>query len=328
MKVSKIIALGLVSLLASYSSWAAEKTPKSVNPTAEMIYKDNCSVCHGDNGDGRSRASNSLVPPPRNFTEAGELTREYMIFTVANGKPGTAMTAWKSRLNSEQIEAVVDYVRNRFMQEAIETYSSSGRMAYAHYCKSCHGERGQGVLAEGLTVAPRSFFAGADSLTRERMITAVTKGVPGTLMWGYSEKLSPLQIGAVVDYVRRELMTAPPPSAPAAGPVDMSLPMPKGLVGNAKLGEHFFMANCATCHGTLGDGQGPRAYFMTAKPRNFLDDNSRSTLNRPAIFSAATYGRPGTEMPAWGKVLSEQEIADVSEFVFQAFIKSGVKQQQ
>ena len=336
MKISNVMALCLICVgNFSYSSAiAAEAARESTTPTAEMIYKNNCSVCHGDNGDGRSRASNSLVPPPRNFTEAGELTRDYMILTVANGKPGTAMTSWKTRLNPAQTEAVVDYVRNRFMQDAIETYSSSGRMAYAHYCKSCHGEQGQGVLAEGLTVAPRSFSAGGASLSRERMITAVTKGVPGTLMWGYSDKMSPHQIGAVVDYVRRELMAgkpaalAPTPanSNPAGTPVDLNLPMPKGLIGDARLGEYFFMGNCATCHGTLGDGQGPRAYFMTVKPRNFLDDYSQSTLNRPAIFSAATYGRPGTEMPAWGKVLSEQEIANVTEFVFQAFIqkKTGV----
>ena len=85
------------------------------------------------------------------------------------------------------------------------------------------------------------------------------------------------------------------------------------------------MGNCATCHGKLGDGQGPRAYFMTAKPRNFLDDYSHVILNRPAIFNAATFGRPGTEMPAWGHVLSEQQIANVAEFVFEAFIqKNGV----
>ena len=331
MKISNVMALCLICVGSfGYSSAiAAEAVPKSVAPTDEMIYKDNCSVCHGDKGDGRSRASNGLVPPPRNFTEAGELMREYMIFTVANGKPGTAMTAWKTRLSPDQIEGVVDYVRNRFMQDAIDTYSSSGRMAYAHHCKSCHGEQGQGVLAQGLTVAPRSFSAEGASLTRERMIAAVTKGVPGTLMWGYSDKMSPHQIGAVVDYVRRELMAgksaalAPTPanSNPAGTPVDLNLPMPKGLIGDARLGENFFMGNCAACHGTLGDGQGPRAYFMTVKPRNFLDEHSRSTLNRPAIFSAATDGRPGTEMPAWGKVLSEQEIANVAEYVFQAFIQ-------
>lgn len=337
MKMSYVsaLSLALISCIGYSSALAAEPAPKSVNLSGELIFKNNCSVCHGDHGDGRSRASNSLVPPPRNFTQAGELTREYMIYTVTNGKPGTAMTSWKTRFNPQQIEAVVDYVRSKFMQETIESHFSSGRMAYGHYCKSCHGDQGQGVAADGLTVAPRSFSVPGTKaeLTRERMIAAVTRGMPGTLMWGYSEKLSADQIGAVVDYVRQALMVDDKATLPTPGTgksqavqVDMSLPMPKGLIGDARLGEQFFMGNCATCHGTLGDGQGPRSYFMAAKPRNFLDDYSHATLNRPAIFSAATYGRPGTEMPAWGKVLSEQEIANVAEFVFRTFIqnKTGV----
>ena len=325
MKMSYVLptSLALIICFGNEPALAAEPTASLANLSAEYIYKDNCSVCHGDRGDGRSRASNSLIPPPRNFTEAGEMTRDYMIHTVTHGKPGTAMTSWTTRLSPQQIEFVVDYVRSKFMQETLEMYSSSGRMAYNHYCKSCHGEQGQGVVAEGLTAPPRSFSArSAEELSRERMIAAVTRGMPGTLMWGYNEKLTPGQIGAVVDYVRNELMVEVTPPNASSSSIDMSLPLPTRLVANPVSGEQFFMGNCATCHGTLGDGQGPRAYFMTVKPRNFLDDRSRATLNRPAIFSAIKLGRPGTEMPAWGKVLSEQEIANVAEFVFINFIQS------
>jgi mono/diheme cytochrome c family protein len=37
-------------------------------------------------------------------------------------------------------------------------------------------------------------------------------------------------------------------------------------------------------------------------------------------------GKTGSEMPAWSKVLSKQEIADVSEFVFQTFIRPARKE--
>ena len=39
------------------------------------------------------------------------------------------------------------------------------------------------------------------------------------------------------------------------------------------------------------------------------------------FFNATSAGRLGTEMPAWRQVLNPQEIADVSEFVFQRFIQ-------
>jgi len=101
---------------------------------------------------------------------------------------------------------------------------------------------------------------------------------------------------------------------------DMTLPLPNGLKGNPDKAAVFFLQNCATCHGTSGDGEGPRAYFINPPPRNFLLASSRQRLNRPTLFNAISHGIVGSEMPAWNKVLSEQEIANLAEFVFQTFI--------
>jgi len=107
---------------------------------------------------------------------------------------------------------------------------------------------------------------------------------------------------------------SPPPMS------DMSLPLPRGLQGDPDKAAVFFLQNCATCHGTSGDGEGPRAYFINPPPRNFLLASSRQRLNRPTLFNAISNGLLGSEMPAWNKVLSEQEIANLAEFVFQTFI--------
>ena len=358
---SSLVKLNLIMFGCLFCSPTWAENPNEIKPG--LIYKENCSVCHGDKGDGRSRASTSLFPPPRNFTTASDLTRERMILTVTHGKRGTAMTSWKTQLSEQQIGAVVDYVRNNFMQEVIEQHRTTGRLVYGHNCVSCHGDRGQGVKASFFATAPRSFTASnaEKNLTRERIMAAVTNGVPGTKMLGYADILTSTNIEAVVDYTRDVLVAAAAPAsdpAPASTPeiassnstvsgsppssvstpststpledattvkIDMGLPLPDGLSGDNRWGEQFFMRNCATCHGTLGNGQGPRAYFMTIKPRNFLDARSRTTLNRPAIYSAIKLGRQGTEMPAWGKVLSNQEIANIAEFVFQSFIQADIK---
>ena len=117
----------------------------------------------------------------------------------------------------------------------------------------------------------------------------------------------------------------PVPSAPKPAAADMSLPMPKGLKGDIEKGRDFYMQNCYTCHGVTGAGDGPRAYFINPVPRDFLLETSRQYLNRPALFEAISKGRIRSEMPAWGKVLSEQEIANVAEYVFQGFILAGKK---
>lgn len=117
----------------------------------------------------------------------------------------------------------------------------------------------------------------------------------------------------------------PVAAAPKPVAADMSLPMPSGLKGDITKGRDFYMQNCYTCHGVTGAGDGPRAYFINPVPRDFLLETSRQYLNRPALFEAITKGRTGSEMPAWGKVLNPQEIANVAEYVFQNFILAGKK---
>lgn len=329
--------------LAAFGAHAGDHAPQGRQSPA-ALYHNYCSVCHGDAGDGRSRAQGSLKPPPRDFTSpqsAQELTRDRMLAAVKGGVPGTAMVGWRTQLTDEQIVSVVDYVRKTFMRPGIAD-ESRGRQIYARVCSVCHGDRGAGSMwaSANLRPAPRDFSSpqAKVELTRERMIASVAAGRPGTAMQAYGQKLSPQEIDAVVDYVRESIMRVgaandisgiyargtpePTVARPAPAPkADMRLALPGGLHGDPAAGRKFYDANCATCHGVKGDGQGPRAYFINPKPRVFTSDESRGFLNRPAIFAGVSAGRRGTEMPAWSKVLSPQEMADVSEYVFRSFIQ-------
>ena len=376
-----LAALGLLAAFGWGSpAVAGNRSNEAAQQTPAALYHNYCSVCHGDQGDGKSRAQGSLKPPPLDFTTpkaAQDLTRERMIAAVKNGVPGTAMVGWKSQLSDEQIGKVVDYVRNTFMMPSIATDGSRGRQIYARVCSVCHGDRGTGSMwaSANLRPAPADFSSPAvkAQLTRDRMIAAVAAGRPGTAMQGYGHRMSKDDMEAVVDYIRTAFMRiegdtgisgthargvpvpdpkaaekagkdkpqkvgvaaaatpAPPaaPAAPAAKPAavkaDMSLPMPNGLKGDPVAGRKFYDANCATCHGVKGDGQGPRAYFIMPKPRIFTNEEARAMFSRPVIYAATAAGRRGSEMPAWDKVLTPQEIADVSEYVFRAFIQPEKK---
>lgn len=325
-----LVTFALAATLAS----AGERPLKGGEIRPDVIYHNYCSVCHGDRGDGNSRAKGSLVPAPRDFTKASELTREAMIAFVTYGKAGTAMTAWNTQLTSKEIDAVVDYVRNNFMQVALDPKLVRGRAVYVHNCAVCHGERGQGSPASVGLVPARDLSSpqARAELTRERMIHSVTNGRPNTPMAGFAERLPAADIQAVVDYVRAALMV---PSThgvsgtrahggrgnDATDKTAQAQPFSNGLTGNVSRGEKMYMATCATCHGSKGDGKGPRAYFIRPKPRNFIDPAFRAGFNRPALYAAVANGRLGTEMPAWSKVLSEQEMTDVAEFVFVRFIR-------
>ena len=392
---------GCYSMAGMAESGSAPAKPQTAI-NAEDIYRENCAICHGDNGDGNTRTRSGLRPPPRNFTTmtaAMELTRERMIQSVTYGRKGTGMMAHKDRLTPEEIASVVDYIREHFMQTPQNNPQIAEQVEaekiYSRNCAVCHGDKGNGAIwtRGGLNPPPRNFSTeqARQELTRERMINSVTNGRPGTAMQPHKGKLSESEIASVVDFIRATFMTdeaiasnsetpsltpqlattrqhpsvpgypmpgaggqgfhrpgngTNPHQAPHQGGipgvvaptgsgvpaaltetttlppvvVDMSVPLPKGLKGDVAKGREFYMNNCFTCHGVQGDGNGPRASFNIPRPRDFTSAMSRRVLNRERVFNSVTDGRVGTVMPAWGKVLNDQQIADVAEFVFETFI--------
>lgn len=284
----------------------AEQTgmPESVS-LGEKIYTKNCSVCHGDKGNTAYWAKNGLNPPPKDFTSPqaqSELTSDRMIHSVTHGRPGTGMMPFTTRLSTKEIKAVVSFIRYKFM--GIDPDKDTGAAPLAQHA--------QGAKASTSTTA------GTPEVARPHA------GIPGIDM--------PLSMAEPTTAPHQRPQTqAPQTSSPAMDMpsgmtggheinVDMTAAIPNKLKADIGWGRKFYMKNCFTCHGVKGDGQGPRAYFNRPPPRNFTSSASRQILNRPRIFDSITKGRVGTVMPAWGKVLNEQEIANLTEFVFQAFI--------
>ncbi|MEK9627457.1 MAG: cytochrome c [Nitrospinota bacterium] len=93
--------------------------------TGRDIFFKHCKACHGVKGDGKTFAANVLNPPPKNFTSEKskkELTKERMIQSVTEGRKGTAMMPWKSRLTEQEIQAVVNYIRKNLMELEPQMY--------------------------------------------------------------------------------------------------------------------------------------------------------------------------------------------------------------
>jgi mono/diheme cytochrome c family protein len=208
---------------------------------------------------------------------------------------------------------------------------------YAESCSVCHGDDGRGAVwgQASLATPPRNFRTeeSRNELTRERMIASVTAGRPGTPMPGFGTQLSIEQIMAVVDYIRSEFMGSAAaasgrgpllPGNTEYGPIGSNdMPQdtpPTGADGDAAQGALLYAQNCVDCHGANGGGDGPRAYFIFPKPRNFNDPATQEYLSRANLYNGIKYGVVGKEMPAWGKVLSDEQIADLTEYVYRQFI--------
>ena len=65
-------------------------------------------------------------------------------------------------------------------------------------------------------------------------------------------------------------------------------------------GRDLFTANCVTCHGNQGYGDGPAATTMNPRPRNFTSPNDwKNGPDLPAIYKTLSNGVPGSSMASF-----------------------------
>jgi mono/diheme cytochrome c family protein len=76
------------------------------------VFHNNCEMCHGPQGHGDGPAGQALDPHPRNLAELQtKAADDFLFWRIREGKPGTAMVAWKGILSDEQIWQVVSFIR-------------------------------------------------------------------------------------------------------------------------------------------------------------------------------------------------------------------------
>jgi mono/diheme cytochrome c family protein len=87
-------------------------------------------------------------------------------------------------------------------------------------------------------------------------------------------------------------------------------------------GKTVYTQNCAACHGLNGDGKGDAAAFLAPKPRDFVKANYRLRSTGPNnlptdvdLFREISLGLPGTPMPPWKHMLSDDDRWALVEYV-------------
>ncbi len=91
---------------------------------------------------------------------------------------------------------------------------------------------------------------------------------------------------------------------------------------DVELGQAVYAVRCAICHGVDGDGNGPAATSLDPRPRDLrrgwykIRTTSSGQLPTDAdLVRVITLGMPGTTMPGWEDVLTDEEILSVVEYV-------------
>ncbi len=91
---------------------------------------------------------------------------------------------------------------------------------------------------------------------------------------------------------------------------------------SATRGLPVYLKACAACHGNLGNGQGSAGVNLKPLPRDFTTGvyKFRTTASGELptdadLLAMVNLGIPGTQMPAWANLLSEQEKVDVVAYI-------------
>jgi mono/diheme cytochrome c family protein len=109
--------------LASHAMDAsiARAAPKATNPlTADeanlvgvRLYRDHCTLCHGDPAHPKSLLADSLNPPPPQFmNDMADMPENQNFYILQRGIRWTAMPGWKSALKEQQICQLVTFLNH------------------------------------------------------------------------------------------------------------------------------------------------------------------------------------------------------------------------
>jgi mono/diheme cytochrome c family protein len=114
-----LLALGLLALAFTLASCGAPSKPALTAPPASTtppapqalagaseLFATNCAACHGAKREGVIYLGPSLTPQKLAAKPDAQLKE-----TIKNGRPGTAMLAWSSKLTEAQIDSLVQFIK-------------------------------------------------------------------------------------------------------------------------------------------------------------------------------------------------------------------------
>jgi cytochrome c oxidase cbb3-type subunit I/II len=165
---------------------------------------------------------------------------------------------------------------------------SRGGSLFAANCASCHGAAGRGDGVASASLLPKPANLTAARFSDERLSSVLWNGVAGSAMPPWRQ-LPTEDLRALVAFIDSLHIAGAPPSTEE----------PTSLT----VGKFLFAANCASCHGDTGAGNGPAAGALAPSPTNFH-------LKKPTeerAWEILENGVPGTAMPPWQSQLSEDE---------------------
>ena len=285
-----VVVLAALEVAGALSAPAASSTQE--NPAVQaglLVYREfNCSYCHAINGVG------GAVGPDLS-TIGANLTKENLVAYLSNPNSMIPHTLHpKLQFLPDELDNLATYL---LTLGAPVQYSAQAPVLFGTYCSSCHAINGKGgtIGPDLTTVGSRRSLSFLQSF-----ITDPGAVVPGATMPAFKSTLTAAQIQDIAAYLYS--LKSPAPSATATPtPTPTATPSQPSAAAStfgqlAQAGQPVYSSNCASCHGTHGEGVsapalwGPNASLASAgTAKGLLDYLSVSMPPGAATLSHQAY---------------------------------------
>jgi mono/diheme cytochrome c family protein len=84
-----------------------------------------------------------------------------------------------------------------------------------------------------------------------------------------------------------------------------------------------FQTLCARCHGSMGDGKGPIAIYLDPYPRDLTKAGFMNSKTEERLIQSIREGVAGTSMPAWGRILNDDQIRGLLSHIQTNYVKDA-----
>jgi cytochrome c oxidase cbb3-type subunit 3 len=278
----------------------------AAHDAGKKVYDYYCYQCHGYSGDANTLASTYLNPAPRNFTSTpvAALKREKMLHAVTHGRDKTAMVSFTSVLSEQEIENVVDYIRQAFMHNKsdyryhTEANGWSNHQRYETAFPFANGSLALDTPWENLDESQQA----GKKLFMQACISCHDRAT--VMDEGPAWELRPLSYPRK-HYSHRVQLDTVSGASPYA--LHDNQPDNSKLSVIEKHGAELFAQNCAFCHGADATGKNWIGHFLEPHARD-LTQAGVLLKTDDQLLAIIRHGLDGTSMPAWKQVLSDDEI--------------------
>ena len=277
----------------------------AIMKSAQRIFVQNCTACHGSNGTGQALTFPNLKDG--DWQWGG--TEEAITQSLMQGRQA-AMIGWKDIIGEEGVEKVKNYVKTLASKTNLGAISE-GKKIFQTNCAACHGLLGEGNPALGApNLADDIWLYGSSDDALHQTIASGRSGV----MPAFRDRLDATQVRMLVAWLMPRSKRGVEVASESQKSIVVNETIKEDPISSKPVsGEQIYAKHCVACHQSNGEGL-PGVFPPLKNSEVVLADDASEHIDivlnglKDKVISGVSYSSP---MSGFGAILNDEEIAAV-----------------